>query len=188
VRQLSVHSSDGTSESSTTEEQSEDNHPSSSDSPTTDDLYASDPEIDHSALDSPGVDDGVAIRSRRPDEELVAALERLSLNSLRLQMTKKLPFLLRNLRQGFEYRCRLVGVPTRSVSRPDVSVNVVYECEVGGNEGIPHVRTHEARMRNWRCPLCELHGALETREMLEKHLQWDHPEVQISWQNDSGVS
>jgi hypothetical protein len=34
----------------------------------------------------------------------------------------------------------------------------------------------------WLCPLCELHGVFGNRQMMEKHLEWDHREVTVNWQ------
>lgn len=116
-----------------------------------------------------------------PSEELFQALERLSLSSVRMHHTHSLPFLLRNLRKGFEARCQMIGVPVPAHPDPrdsDVSVDVVYRYirNTGGREH--EYRTH---VTEWSCPLCTLHGKFGTRDMLEKHLDWDHDEVTVKW-------
>ena len=111
-----------------------------------------------------------------PSEELVHALEALSLHSLQMQRAGRLPFLVRSLRRGFEHRCRLAGVPIRKSYIPN-SVNAIYKCNVD-----PATHVYQTRIAAWRCPLCELHGLFNTREMLAKHIEWDHSEVTCSWQ------
>ena len=117
-----------------------------------------------------------------PSEELMLALEKLTLSSLRMQKTGQLPFLLRNLRRGFQNRCRLLGVPTGKISEEVVSVSVLYKYVVRSTRQ-EHVYT--ARMTAWLCPLCELHGQFETKRMLEKHLDWDHHQVAVTWRRDT---
>jgi hypothetical protein len=39
------------------------------------------------------------------------------------------------------------------------------------------------------CPLCDTLGRLETKEILEAHLEWDHVEVEATWgKGKDGVS
>src|ERR1700683_3453206 len=52
-------------------------------------------------------------RPTSPSNDLIAALEVLTLPSLRMQKTGQLPFLLRNLRRGFAGRCHQLGIPTK---------------------------------------------------------------------------
>jgi hypothetical protein len=49
---------------------------------------------------------------------------------------------------------------------------------------------HKSLMKaGWICPLCQLHGMFDNRDMVEKHLEWDHKEVGISWgDNEVGLS
>ena len=118
-----------------------------------------------------------------PSDELIIALESISLPSLQMQKARQLPFRLQQLRRGFEHRCRLVGVPTDAEHGKPISVSVVYKYEIKNEEGTPPV-AHEYQTQTdaWVCPLCELHGSLKTREMLAKHLEWDHFEVSCSWE------
>lgn len=91
---------------------------------------------------------------------------------------RQLPFLLRNLRKGFRTLCQTAGVSTKH-SFPQGGVNIWYS--VGANGG--H-RYKSAMKVGWVCPLCEFHGVFENKYMLGKHLEWDHREVTVSWQND----
>jgi hypothetical protein len=119
-----------------------------------------------------------------PSEELITAVEALTLSSVRMQKAKQLPFLLRNLRRGFISRCRSINIPTQYTSE-GISVTVRYEHSSAAGE-----HAFETRMEHWVCPLCELHGAFQTREMLASHLDWDHDEIFSQWNDvdDTPVS
>jgi len=109
-----------------------------------------------------------------PPDQLVAAVEALTLSSIRMQKTSQLPFLLRNLRYGFLLRCRRLQVPVYTDGR-DLSFSVQYSYL---DDSVYQVDGLSA----WLCPLCSLLGTLKTREMLDCHLRWDHPEVYCEWQ------
>ena len=119
--------------------------------------------------------------SIEPPEELITALESLTLSTIRMQNTRQLPFLLRNVREGFLSRCRVLGVPIYSDNR-QLSLCVRYDYVAGV--------TYKTDISKWLCPLCELHGTFRTREMLACHLQWDHAEVFSEWgqMDDTEVS
>lgn len=113
-------------------------------------------------------------------EGMMTAIAALSLSSVRMQSTKQLPFLRRNLRHGFRKRCQQLDVPTEPTSEQDTKLRVRYEYR----SQVVKVRLHD-----WACPLCELHGLFPTREMLACHLNWDHQMAPTEWtQNRSGVS
>ncbi|KXN91808.1 hypothetical protein AN958_11958 [Leucoagaricus sp. SymC.cos] len=118
----------------------------------------------------------------RPSEELVKALDETCGGLIRMQATKQLPFLLRNLRRGFHLRCNSIGVKT-SRSKPRMPIVTRYEYTE---------KIFETKMSKWFCPLCELHGAFPNREMLRCHLHWDHPEVILErWErrmNNQGMA
>ncbi|KAG6902050.1 hypothetical protein C0995_005107 [Termitomyces sp. Mi166 len=112
-------------------------------------------------------------------ERMKNAIDALSLSSVRMQKTGRLPFLLRNLRRGFKKRCRQLGVPTEPAPEQEARLRVQYEYRS---------ETAKARLRDWACPLCELHGFFSTREMLGCHLSWDHEKAPAEWtQYRSGV-
>ena len=129
-------------------------------------------------LDRPPESVAPAVPSGRnpkvPSDQLVAAVEALTLSSIRMQKTSQLPFLLRNIRHGFLLRCRRLQVPVYTDGR-DLSFSVQYSYL---DDGVYQVDGLSA----WLCPLCNLLGALKTREMLDCHLRWDHPEVYCEWQ------
>lgn len=126
-------------------------------------------QIDLSLVDDPAPQS----RSIEPSDELITALESLALPTIRMQKTHQLPFLLRNVREGFLSRCRALGVPIYSHDR-QLSLCVRYDYVAGP--------TYITDISNWLCPLCELHGIFRTREMLDCHLQWDHAEVYSEWE------
>ncbi|KAF8970426.1 hypothetical protein BDZ97DRAFT_1791330 [Flammula alnicola] len=103
---------------------------------------------------------------------LIAAVEALSLSAVRMQGTSQLPFLLRNLREGFLKRCRKMQVPIFTDGRA-VTLSVRYEYVAGA--------MYQTKVSSWRCPLCNFLGTLKTQEMLDCHLKWDHAEVYREW-------
>jgi hypothetical protein len=114
-----------------------------------------------------------------PPNEILDALESLSLSSIRLQATRRLPFLLRTLRRGFAQRCALVGVVT-TPKKPSNVVKVVFRRS--------KKRAYVGQMASWKCPVCYLHTRFANRAMLEKHLEWDHSEVDVLWEEVDEVS
>jgi hypothetical protein len=120
--------------------------------------------------------------SAEPSEELIMAIEALTLSSMRMQKAKQLPFLLRNLRRGFISRCRSLNIPTQPTPEA-ISVTVRYEYSSAARE-----HAFETQMKHWLCPCCELHGAFQTREMLASHLDWDHGGILSQWNEVDGAA
>ena len=135
------------------------------------------PQIDPDLVNTPAAQSP----STKPPDELISALESLTLSTIRMQKTHQLPFLLRNVREGFLSRCRALSVPIYSDNR-QLSLRVQYNYLAG--------LTYKTDISKWLCPLCELHGTFRTREMLDYHLQWDHAEVFSEWgqMDDTEVS
>jgi hypothetical protein len=117
---------------------------------------------------------------QEPSEMLLEALEAIALPALQMQKAGRLPFLPRQLRRGFEHRCRLAGVPIDGDKGKSVYLNVIYKFKAKNENGTIH--EYQAQTDAWLCPLCALHGFLKSRQMLVKHLEWDHSEVSCSWQ------
>lgn len=115
------------------------------------------------------------VSSAEPSDELISAVENLVLSSIRMQETNQLPFLLRNLRRGFRARCSALGIATRRVPG-DISLLVKYKSLSTGATA-----AYETEINDWLCPLCELHGRFDAKEMLASHLLWDHSEVTCQW-------
>lgn len=125
-------------------------------------------------------------------DELRSAFNALTRSQALQQRYHRLPFLLRNLRRGFENRCRQAGVRRYPQDAPNGTVKVVYKYYLDG-DAAPARRdsdssdeereqqTWEGHMSDWRCPICELHKPFTTREMLMFHLSRDHAEVKVSW-------
>ncbi len=111
-----------------------------------------------------------------PPSTLVTTIERLSFASLRMHATRRLPFLLRDLRRRFYARCEQLGVPVYTDKRTP-RLKILYTG--AGAEDSEYVARVDG---SWVCPLCNLLGALRTREMLDCHLRWDHAEVFCEWQ------
>ncbi|KAH7920662.1 hypothetical protein BV22DRAFT_786890 [Leucogyrophana mollusca] len=105
-----------------------------------------------------------------------------------LKRLRHLPFLLRNLRAGFQYRCRIAGVDTDATIPPLYPVTVVYRAKSTSGNDQEGRHIYRASMSDWRCPLCDLHGTFKTREVLNKHLSWDHSAVSILWEQDQELT
>ncbi|KAG6914464.1 hypothetical protein DXG01_017099 [Tephrocybe rancida] len=94
-------------------------------------------------------------------KSMTKAIEALSLSFARMHQTKRLPFLQRNLRRGFTKQCQQLNVPIEPLGE-EVRLRLTYEYK---SEVI------RERLRDWACPLCELHGFFPTREMLAWNLR-----------------
>jgi hypothetical protein len=132
-------------------------------------------------------------RSASPSNGLIAALEVLTLSSLRMQQTHQLPFLVRNLRRGFMDRCLLLGIPTKPVvhSAKILDIQLIFRLQSSGavvGDAEAYSDEYKTRMTSWHCPLCDLHGRFTTPVMLQKHVEWDHSEIKTRWTYDNGVS
>ncbi|KAF9527426.1 hypothetical protein CPB83DRAFT_856154 [Crepidotus variabilis] len=112
-----------------------------------------------------------------PHDQLLEAVEALTLGVIRMQVTRRLPFLRRNLKQGFMKRCEALFVPIyRDLRKGKVSLSVIYEHVGESSYESPE------KLDKWLCPLCTLFDEFETREMLDCHLKWDHREVFWDWE------
>lgn len=126
-----------------------------------------------------------AFEHTEPSQILLDKLEQLSSSVVRLDKMRRLPFLRRNLRRGFHLHCRMVGVDTNHHPLPRTSISVFYSCSPSG--GAPNhskgSRTTVAKssMKDWLCPLCDLHKKFDNSKMLDKHLAWDHSNVRMHW-------
>ena len=178
---LFLEESDGSSEKSQDESEASSTVSESTeeDELSDDDFYKNTPE--------PIFEDNESDRLDGPSEELMTALEALTLSSLQMQMARKLPFLLRNLRRGFENRCRLLRVPVDTAEHAPVFLDVLYKHDVTDEEGLSHSHNYLVRKQVWCCPMCEILGVFKTREMLAKHIEWDHPEVTTNWEQVNEV-
>ena len=106
--------------------------------------------------------------------DLVSTIEKLTHSSARLHLTKRLPFLVRNIRRGFLQRCKALGISSDRRTE-DVAFHVHYE-HTGVNDVVYDVTLHQ-----WDCPLCTLHPSFPNQQMLQKHLAWDHEEFPFEW-------
>ncbi|KAF8136975.1 hypothetical protein EV363DRAFT_1445899 [Boletus edulis] len=146
----------------------------------------SDGVVDEPALTGPSEDDeGGVLAHTEPSQTLLDRLERLSLSVARLYRMRRLPFLRRNLQKGFQLRCRMVGVDTKPHLLPSTSVSVIYDCLLE-DDAPSHSRgsrttTAKSSMKDWLCPLCDLHKKFDNPGMLDKHLAWDHSSVKVLW-------
>lgn len=140
-----------------------------------------DPELHDDGEDS---DEGY-----RPSEALVSSIEALSLSTSRMRATRQLPFLRRNVRKGFLESCRGLYVPIYPETRDDddsrtrrkMRMKVTYETAGSG--------VYKTGVDEWLCPVCDLfhreekgeEKGFDTREILDRHLSWDHAEVFYEW-------
>ncbi|OAX38476.1 hypothetical protein K503DRAFT_770448 [Rhizopogon vinicolor AM-OR11-026] len=117
-----------------------------------------------------------------PSDALIEALEDISLVTIRLATLHRLPFMLRNLRQGFLSRCKFLGIDTSHSLPPPKPITVEYSCAVRiAEDGSPKRQVTRTTMRDWKCPLCELHCTFLSQKILSAHLRWDHSNVDFAW-------
>lgn len=82
--------------------------------------------------------------------------------------TRKLPFLKRNLRMVLKRS--FANCPGTEI----VSIQVLLRT------GFEDSRW-SFTIDSWSCPLCQLFNKLNSKSVLEEHLEWSHPEVRILW-------
>ncbi|KIK41670.1 hypothetical protein CY34DRAFT_193961 [Suillus luteus UH-Slu-Lm8-n1] len=121
-----------------------------------------------------------------PSDTLIEALEHISLTTIRLAKFHRLPFMLRNLRKGFLSRCKSLGIdPSRRIP-PSKPITVIYTCVAQiAEDRYSEQQETRTTMTDWRCPLCELHGIFPAQQILQVHLQRDHPGVGFRWDMDN---
>jgi len=107
------------------------------------------------------------------------ALEPLILGPMRLRRLSALPFLLRNVRQGFEFKCKLRKVDTMAQEFSSRPVTVVYKLPARSGSGL--ACEWRTELHGWICQFCDIHGRFANREMLEAHYRWDHAEIGVRW-------
>lgn len=90
------------------------------------------------------------------------------------QEAKQLPFLLRNLRNSFKTLCHNLGIPCTPL--PDDKEG----CVLVRYEHLENT-SFEKSLPKWFCPLCDLFGRFETREMLRVHLELAHKNIFFDW-------
>jgi hypothetical protein len=47
---------------------------------------------------------------------------------------------------------------------------------------------HQVLLRKWKCPICSLHGELPNQGVLASHLEWDHAELFVEWEQTTSNS
>ncbi|EJF63894.1 hypothetical protein DICSQDRAFT_179128 [Dichomitus squalens LYAD-421 SS1] len=126
--------------------------------------------------------------------ELLDVFAALTLTTSRLQQYRKLPFLLRNLRMGFESRCRTFRIPIGPEEFPKHPVEVIYRYAIQESESDdsdvvivePKYQEFVGILTEWACPMCGLHKPFRNRAMLVYHLEKDHAETKVTWDELKG--
>jgi hypothetical protein len=106
-------------------------------------------------------------------EDLIRSLGVLSLSGL--SQVSNPPFLGRNVRKGFLFRCQQRRVNTQ-VRDNDVHLRIV-------TKKIDSASTHVVDVDAWCCNLCAVHGQFRNIDMLKKHMEWDHSDVGVAWKH-----
>jgi hypothetical protein len=143
--------------------------------------YESDNSLE-SYVSSSGPED--TTHGRPPPPKLLHAIEALVLPTSRAQRTRTLPFQLRVLRRGFIERHK--DIMTSDDIPDQREVHVVYrivDC------AMPEIYTARMSVQlGWCCPLCDLMGLMPTRQALSTHIEYGHPEVQVTWEQAASPS
>lgn len=128
-----------------------------------------------------------------PWRTMMAAFGMLSLSVAAAAQKWRLPFLRRVVKTSFRRRCQRMGIVLDSVSPPTQTLIVLYKLaiDVSENESDDDVTVysvHKVKLAidKLLCPLCDTLGGISSKEMLEAHIEWDHPDVEASWQKQSG--
>ncbi|KIK59914.1 hypothetical protein GYMLUDRAFT_667004 [Collybiopsis luxurians FD-317 M1] len=95
---------------------------------------------------------------------------------------RNLPFLRRNLRASFRksfYNHKVEGKRSKSTQQlspkvHEVVLQVLFRTSFDGSR--VNVTLH-----SWVCPLCKLFGELDSRQMLNAHLESYHSGISVSW-------
>lgn len=120
--------------------------------------------------------------------DLIAAFGGLTIPT-RLRIHKCLPFLLRNLRAGFRAHCVAAGIPTHPRDKPKTPVRIVYRYHLQDDHSSESSESDDeweeevGESYEWECPICDLHGTMNTRDMVVYHLQRDHTDAESSWED-----
>ena len=127
---------------------------------------------------------------------MIATFGALSLSTVTVAKKRRLPFLRRIVRTSFLRRCQIIGLAVNTISSQMQPLTILYKTpiDVSDNEWdneVTEYAVHKVKLTldQLVCPLCDILGRLITKEMLEAHLEWDHPEVETSWRKrKNGVS
>lgn len=115
----------------------------------------------------------------RPSQALVDAFEKISIYGLHFHRTKRLPFLTRNLRKSFRKLCEELRIlpNSRNLFSHGQNISLIYHYTpfVNGKT----YDTYKTGIGTLQCPLCSLFGPFSSYTALQKHLQWDHEEIQV---------
>ena len=111
-----------------------------------------------------------------PPAPLINAFENLSTYTLHLHRVNRLPFLLRNVRRSFRTWCRELHIQSdidaSLQNRPQVSLTYRYTTA-------KESYTYNTTIQERECPICSIFAVFPSWQTLEKHMRWDHPEVEF---------
>jgi hypothetical protein len=127
---------------------------------------------------------------------MIASFGALSLSTVTAAKKRRLPFLRRIVRTSFLRRFQMMGLAVNSVSPRTQPLTILYKMPIDISENewddeVTEYAVHKVKLTldQLVCPLCDILGRLNTKEMLEVHLEWDHLEVETSWRKKkNGVS
>ncbi|KAF8480158.1 hypothetical protein DFH94DRAFT_462959 [Russula ochroleuca] len=119
---------------------------------------------------------------------MIASFGALSLSTVTAAKKRRLPFLRRIVRTSFLRRFQMMGLAVNSVSPRTQPLTILYKMPIDISENewddeVTEYAVHKVKLTldQLVCPLCDILGRLNTKEMLEVHLEWDHLEVETSW-------
>lgn len=119
-----------------------------------------------------------------PPQPLVDAFENLFVYPLYLHRIKRLPFLLRNVRASFKTWCRDHDTQSMADTTTSSHVPLVYEYTSSSGE----VYTFETRHPRRECPVCSIFGVFSSWKDLQRHVTWDHGEIECECSFEDGAT
>lgn len=119
-----------------------------------------------------------------PPQPLVNAFENLFVYPLYFHRIKRLPFLLRNVRASFKAWCRDHDTQSMADTTTSSHVPLIYEYTSSSGD----VYTFETRHPRQECPVCSIFGVFSSWKDLQRHVTWDHGEIECEFSFEDGAA
>ncbi|KAI0264680.1 hypothetical protein BC834DRAFT_250486 [Gloeopeniophorella convolvens] len=123
-----------------------------------------------------------------PWKDMIASFGALSLSTAVPAKKGRLPFLRRTVRKSFLQRCRKFGLASHPTMPKQQLLTIIYKMPIDVSDGglddeVTEYTVHKVKLRmdTLVCPLCDTLGRLQTKDVIEAHLRWDHSGIDANW-------